>query len=436
MLSVDTIRNMGVSLSTYMPLNEDQENFVHSDADIKWLFGGNRSGKTYNNIMDLCLLALDAHPFRKVANGIHWACTESWEQARDILWTEYIKKFIPNHYISDIMFGQWRVPKKIYLTTGHVIELKAFNQGRELFQGRAIDSCHCDEQCHHDFQGIFNELQARLTDKQGYLSWSMTPIIPQSMLEDRIKASPKTDAVFYFNLNDNRISEGGYISDERIDALIEDWPEEVQSTRVKGLFASFYGAVYKTFNTQLHVVEPFDIPGSWHVVKGIDFGFNNPFVCLWCAVDNDGCWYVYHEYYQSQTGLEDHALYIKKHNKTKKEERTLAYADHDSQDRYELNKYGIETVNANKAVHAGIEMVQKYLKVKKNNKPRLCIFNTCKNVIREFASYCYPKGTNMKDPQDAPLAKNDHTLDALRYALYSELAPADIVEASILGQLY
>jgi len=208
-----------------------------------YLTGGvinHNSGKTHTNMMDLAQLVLDVHPFRFTPKGLHWVAIESWEQVRDILWEEKLKKFIPPWHIRNISYGQDKVPRKVFIKNGHVIEFKAFNQGRELFQGRIIDSCHCDEQCHHDFQGILNEIQARLMAKSGFLSWSMTPIIPQSILEERIENLPDTDEVFYADLNTNRESRGGYIPDKRIDDLISEWPEEVRATRVKGRFASFY----------------------------------------------------------------------------------------------------------------------------------------------------------------------------------------------------
>ena len=432
--TIEEIQAQGALLAEYEPLNKDQTDFWKSTANIKWLFGGNRSGKTYNNMIDLSLLALDIHPFRYIPNGVHWACIESWEQVRDILWYDYLEKIIPRHQIANIQYGQDKVPRKLFLKSGHVIEFKAFNQGSELFQGRAIDSCHCDEQCHHHFRNVLSEIQARLSDKAGYLSWSMTPIKPQGALEERIANLPKTDEVFYFNLDDNRISEGGYIPDDRIDALIDDWPEEVQATRIEGKFASFFGAVYKTFNRQTHVIEPFDIPKSWTKVNGIDFGFTNPFVCLWVAIDGDGVCYVYHEYYKSQTGMEDHASYIKKHSQGIKYITT--YSDHDSQDRFELDKYEVPTINARKEVHPGIETIQKLLKIRPNGKPRLYVFDTCTNLIRQFGSYHYPEGTNNKDPQDVPVSKEDHTVDALRYAIHTHLEPEQIVRAAILGKLY
>jgi len=422
-LSTSEIKWLGEAMAMYKPLGEPQEAFHKSLADILWLFGGNLASKTYTNMMDLAMLALDVHPFKHKPQGLHWACIESWEQVRDILWAEYLEKFIPIHHIGDIRWGQDRVPRKLLLKNRHTIEFKAFNQGRELFQGRSIDSCHCDEQCHHDFQGILNEIQARLLAKKGFLSWSMTPIIPQPLLEERIEDLPSTDEPFYFDLNDNRISRGGYIPDERIDGMIAEWPEEVQATRIRGRFASFYGAVYKTFSRRVHVIKPFEIPKEWRRYRGFDFGFTNPFVCLWLAQDKDENWYVYQEYYRAKTGIGDHIAAVKMLSSN--ENYIASFADpENAEDRAEMRKANILTKVARKDIAKGIEIVQSKLKIKENGKPSLFIFNTCKNTCREMATYHYPKGTSSKNPKDIPQQKDDHTVDGLRYILYSVEKPA------------
>ncbi len=426
MLTVKQIQDVGEAVAKYKPLRPE---FHKSQKDFRWIFGGNQAGKSYTSMMDLAMLAMDIHPYRSAPNGIHWAAIESWEQVRDILWEQYLQKFIPPNQRGPISWGQNKIPKRIYLRNGHRIEFKAFNQGRELFQGRAIDSCHCDEQCHHDFMGIFNEIQARLMKRDGYLAWSMTPIIPQSELEERMGDLPDTDATFFVNLNDNRISRGGYVSDERIDALIADWPEEVQTTRIGGKFASYYGAVYKTFNRNTHVIKPFDIPKEWPKYRGFDFGFTNPFVCLWLAKDGDDNWYVYREYYKKQTSVGDHIKVVKWFSR--KEQYVDDYADpEDARAREEMRVAGIPTLLARKNIFSGIETVQKKLKVKGNGKPSLFIFDNCKNTIREMAIYHHPeqklRGANVRD---GPVKKDDHTCDTLRYVLES-------VEHTVKGSVY
>ena len=75
-------------------------------------------------------------------------------------------------------------------------------------------------------------------------------------------------------------------------------------------------------------------------------------------------------------------------------------------------------MSAKKDIHLGIEAVQAALKVQGNGKPRLYIFNDCKNTMREMAGYKWAEGTDKKDAKDEPMKLNDHTCDCIRYAIY------------------
>jgi hypothetical protein len=80
------------------------------------------------------------------------------------------------------------------------IEFKAYEQGRKAFEGRAIDAFYGDGQIKSDSFGIWTEIQARLMDKNRFSAQSMTPIITQTWLEERIEKMPNTDEVFYADL--------------------------------------------------------------------------------------------------------------------------------------------------------------------------------------------------------------------------------------------
>lgn len=418
-LNVEEIQEVGQSIAEYFPYCEEQKQFHLSPKQVRWLLGGNQSGKTFANMMDLALYALEIHPAREpVPNGLHWVGIESWEQVRDILWGEYLSKFIPKWAVTEIWYGQSSVPRKVFFKNGHIIEFKAFNQGRTLFQGRAINSFHGDEQCLHHFKEIFDEIRTRLMKYKGFMSWSMTPIIPQIELESRVENLPRTDDIFFMDLNNNRFSKGGHLPDEEVDKLIEEWPEETLITRQKGKFSSYIGAVFKTYNRQTHMIEPFKIPRGWKRYRGYDFGFTNPFVCLWLAKDPDENWYVYREYYKAQTGIHDHINTVKVLSTGESYIENIADPEN-AEDRAEMKKHGIATKPARKDVHAGIEVVQSKFKVKANGKPSLYIFSTCKNTLRELPVYRYPQGGSTTNPKDVPLAKDDHTVDALRYVIYT-----------------
>ena len=49
------------------------------------------------------------------------------------------------------------------------------------------------------------------------------------------------------------------------------------------------------------------IPRDWPRYLAIDFGYTNPFVCLWAAKDTDGRLFIYRQIYKTKTLVEDHA---------------------------------------------------------------------------------------------------------------------------------
>ena len=196
----------------YRPLPKAKR-FHASQAKNRWYFGGNRSGKSEANIgFDLCSFALGVHPFRKrVKEGVIWAAANYWPLVGKLLWCEKIKDYLPKSQINTIIWHNRTedIPKELILRNGNRIEFKAYEQGRKAFEGRAIDAFYGDEQCKSDSAGIWQEIQARLLDKHGFSAQSMTPIIYQPWLEERVRSAPDSDEMFYADLNDNRKSKGG-----------------------------------------------------------------------------------------------------------------------------------------------------------------------------------------------------------------------------------
>lgn len=195
-----------------------------------------------------------------------------------------------------------------------------------------------------------------------------------------------------------------------------------------GLWVGAEGVVYE-FDNSVHLIPRFDIPKSWQRIRVIDFGFTNPFVCLWIAIDNDGRMYVYRELYMTQRTVKVHADKIKA--LTADERITITIADHDAEDRATLRENGIDTIAADKRVTVGIEKVQERLKSASDGKPRLFVLEDSLVEVDEslkerfqpyctadeFAVYAYPDGKDGKPIKEEPVKVYDHAMDALRYAV-------------------
>lgn len=203
----------------------------------------------------------------------------------------------------------------------------------------------------------------------------------------------------------------------------------------EGLWRASEGLVYN-FDPDVHLLDyrsekfPFaEIPKSWRRVRSVDFGFTNPFVCQWWAIDPDGRMYLYREIYKSQVLVEDHAKRIVELSGSDSFEATLA--DHDAEDRATLERHKVKTRRAWKRITPGIEAVSARLKLAGDGKPRLFVMagavdehdkaladdGAPASTLAEFDGYTYPKPGEGKSAKEEPLDLHNHGMDAMRYAV-------------------
>ncbi len=95
-LTDSQIRYAGRKILLYRPLPALRD-FHRSPAKNRWLFGGNRSGKSQGNIgFDLCSFALGLHPYRPAPkNATIWAAANTWDLVGKLLWMEKIRAYLP-----------------------------------------------------------------------------------------------------------------------------------------------------------------------------------------------------------------------------------------------------------------------------------------------------------------------------------------------------
>jgi phage gp37-like protein len=80
-----------------------------------------------------------------------------------------------------------------------------------------------------------------------------------------------------------------------------------------------------------------------------------------------------------------------------------------------LQKMGHKLRRADKNRVQGKVQIHEYLKVQQNGRPKLQIFNTCRNLIRELQSIPLAKNNS----EDVDTHASDHAYDALRYMIMS-----------------
>jgi hypothetical protein len=80
-----------------------------------------------------------------------------------------------------------------------------------------------------------------------------------------------------------------------------------------------------------------------------------------------------------------------------------------------LQRAGHKLYKADKNRIQGKIQIHEYLKLQQSGRPRVQIFNTCPNLIRELQSIPLDKS----NPEDVNTNASDHAYDALRYLIMS-----------------
>ncbi len=399
----------------------------------RWVFGGNRTGKTECGAVESIFFARGNHPFKKRSKEVSgWVVSVSRQVQRDVA-QKKILSYLEPQWIFDVVMSEGKkdnpeggfidyiLIKNIFGTLSK-IGFKSCDQGREKFQGASLDFVWFDEEPPYE---IYIECRMRTLDTCGEIFGTMTPLKGLTWVFNEIYLNEKKDdEVWHITMNwdDNPFLSANEI--EKFSCVISD--SELENRKF-GKFVGLGGGVYNEFDENLHVIEPFKIPSEWYDNISIDPGLNNPLSAHWYAVDYDGNIFVIAEHYEAKKDIIYHSEAIKMiceklswHRASNgmfsalidsaAGQKTLA----SSKSVVELFYENGILVNpkVNKDLFSGISKVKSYFK-DANGRAKLFIFKTCVNLIREIKNYWWGES-------DAPLKKNDHALDELRYYIMSK----------------
>ena len=405
----------------------------------RWVFGGNRSGKTECGAVETVWLARGIHPYRKNKKDIScWVVSLTSQVQRDVA-QEKILSYINPYWIKDVVMTSGSkdnlkagVIDTLYIKNvfGGVskIGFKSCDQGREKFQGTSLDFVWFDEEPPYD---IYLEAKMRVIDRCGEIFGTMTPLKGLTWVYD----------VIYQNCNnDNNVwsihmqwDDNPYLSKDEINSLSRSMSEDELNARKYGRFSSFGGMVYNNFDENINVIDPFDVPTDWYDNISIDPGLHNPLSAHWYACDYDGNVYVIAEWYKANVDIETHAKAI--HDISNKlswpknngklcclidsaaNQKTLSSIRSVTELFYDFDI--IANPKVNKDLFAGISRVKRYI-CDANGNRKLFIFRNCVNLIREIKGYFW-------SDKDVPYKKDDHCLDELRYYIMSRPEPAKVI---------
>ncbi len=399
----------------------------------RWVFGGNRSGKTECGAVEAIWLARGNHPFRQnKPNVVGWVVSLSTRVQKEVA-QDKILKYLNRNWVEDIVMktGKKDAPEygvieciviKNVFGGQSRIYFKSCEEGRDKFQGASLDFVWFDEEPPQD---IYFECRMRVLDRCGDIFGTMTPLKGLTYIYDEIYLNTSGDDQVFYQFME--WADNPFLNKEEIARMTSLMSVEELEARRYGKFLNKNNSlVYKEFDPSVHVIEPFNIPRDWQDTISIDPGLNNPLSAHWYAVDYDGNVYVVAEHFAAGKDVIYHANKIKekcielnwKHERngmygalidSAANQRTLASSKSVTELFYDNGILANPRVN--KDLFSGINRVKSYFR-NVDGQSRLFIFSCCTNLIREIKNYYWGEGEN-------PIKRDDHSLDELRYYIMS-----------------
>lgn len=226
--------------------------------------------------------------------------------------------------------------------------------------------------------------------------------------------------------------------------FFDEWREDPSPSILQEHNITYEDA--KTHGLWCHVIKPFDIPQSWKIVRGYDWGFGRPFSVGWYAVPEVddkreavpiyrilelyGCTDTPNEGVRWTNRQQmDEIQRIEREHPWLKGRKIIGYADpsiwdgsHDTDGiscAEEAEKHGLWFEKGNNERIAGWMQVRERMMFDENGRALFYVFENCKQFIR-----CVPLMLHDKHKvEDLDTTLEDHCLDECRYVCMSRVIP-------------
>ena len=395
-----------------LPLSPKQIDFiVNSNARWNLAHGSVRAGKTIATLFRFMQAAKDC-PDSKIFIVGHTFDTAYRNVIRLLMESSELSVFRP--------FCTWS-GKKLYYFDKVITVLGAKDEGAVgNFQGDTYSLVYCDEMTLYP-DSIIEMINSRLSKTYSMGFAAMNPKHPTHILKqwiDRAEAGEKGYYSLHFTVQDNP-----YLPAEYIDNLKSSSSGMFFKRNYLGMWCLAEGSVFDFFDKSIYVTtQPPRSAEYW--IAGVDYGTVNNFSCTLVGISTGRhtqtgvCRWAEKEYvwdskknYRQKTNSEyanDVAAFLEPYGVK------AVYVDPSAAAfKFELKKRGFKIVDADNDVMNGVTFM-----VSEMQKGNLFVCRDCPNLIREIESYVWDSKASEKG-EDKPMKKDDHSIDSLRYAVYS-----------------
>lgn len=349
-----------------------------------------------------------------------WACGTTSETTRDIVQDKLCgginqlgTGMIPGHLITHHTRRPHGLPGSLeQIWVRHksggtsTLGFKAYEQGRQSFEGTAKHGVWCDEEPPQD---CYTEMLYRTMTTQGIIYTTFTPLqgmsdVVRGFLEPDQSAAKEFKLMVQAGWDDVP-----HLAEDEKKILLATTPPFQRDARSKGLPQLGAGAIYQMPESELGV-QPFNIPSHWPKCFGMDTG--GVTAAVWLAIDREtSTIYVYDCYKRDYPEPVIHAEAIKARGAWipgVADAAALLMTAHDREQTIRLyKKMGLDLQLPDKAVETGIQEVWELM-----SGGRFKVFTSCSAWWQEYRLY-------HRNEQGKIVKMNDHLMDATRYAVRS-----------------
>jgi len=383
---------------------------LRSGAKHILLFGGSRSGKTTVLVMAIIYRAL------RFAGSRHLICRYRAKDARSSVLRETLLPWLDN-----------TVGKSGYTYLAHESMVTLYN-GSEIWIGGLGDREQADKILGHEYCSIyFNEisqlsyvavttaysrLAMRVEGCRNLFFYDCNPgsplhwaykifVLKKTFLSGEPLEKPELYQSMLLNPEDNRDN----LPDDYISDILDTLPEKQKARFRDGLWVKAEGVIYDKFDESM-IVKAADMPGRYdRYAAGQDFGLNITNVKIGWVGD---VVYVLCDYgaFNMTTKSFNAELEARLWFDCPDGFGIPVYCDPAGGERIQEITGGMK---ANNSVDSGIDYINA-----KIERGQFFVCERCTGVLSEIWDYCRDEGGDI-------VKVNDHFMDALRYAIFSDV---------------
>lgn len=413
-----------------------------------------QSGKTYFAVNHAWLSAL-------IKQGRYFVVFKTYKQAHEVVWRQYVplipKELIYKKNEQDLLIefnyvtGPVTLPDGTTIQVNHdqtkprsTLQLLGSDQS-DSHRGFKADGIIFDEYGDQSAENFNTVYEPMFSTTNGWAIFMGTPR-GYNHFYNLIEFAKEADNWFYLEAT---WRDSPYVTAEFIEGVKADATKRGQLSsfmqEYELEFRAVQGAVYPSFNRNVHLKKPHEFPEDLTYYGAIDFGWHTTAFLL-VGIDKDQNWWIEDEVYGKEETLDSIIPRIKQRVADKR--LVLLIADSANRDAIEVMRrdfpvFGINKANDSKGYSTGIGLVTEKLKPRMQlvgpPKPSLFISTTCKHLTYELEAYKFPEEKEERNATDIPIKFDDHGPDALRYlALHLKFGVAKddkIPKSSLLGEM-